>query len=150
MKFTALLVVAGLLAGTGCGPAKPFPIDLGHEPCDHCHMTLADRRFAAELVTRTGRQFRFDDIGCLATFLADSGAQVSAGGRAWVSDFLHPDQWIPADSATYLRSSSVHTPMASGIVAVRTEVSLDSLAVALSGARLSWVQVLATARDSVH
>jgi copper chaperone NosL len=150
MKLVHLALTLVLLTGTGCGAAKPFPIDLGHEPCDHCHMTLADRRYTAELVTRTGRQFRFDDIGCLAAFLADSGARLAAGSHAWVSDYLHPDTWLPADSARYLRSPATHTPMASGLLAVAPGAPIDSLQGALTGQRLSWTQVMAEARDSTR
>ena len=150
MKLVHPALILVLLAVTGCGAARPFPIELGHEPCDHCHMTLADPRFTAELVTRTGRQYRFDDIGCMARFLADSGARLAEGSKAWVSDYLHPESWLSADSANYLRSPANHTPMASGLLAVAPGAPIDSLRAALSGQQLTWVQVMTSARDSIR
>ena len=108
-------------------------------------MTLVDRRFAAELVTRTGREFRFDDIGCLATFLADSGAELTRDGKAWVNDYLAPGHWLAIDSARYLRSSTLPTPMASGLVALAPGAPVDSVRQALAATQLTWAEVLAEA-----
>ncbi|MEO8029723.1 MAG: hypothetical protein ABJC74_00650 [Gemmatimonadota bacterium] len=138
-----LAAIGGLLLA-GCGAPRPFALDLGHEPCDHCHMTLTDTRFAAELVTRTGREFRFDDIGCLAAFLADSGWLLADGGAAWVSDFQHPGHWLRSDSAIYLRTAALHTPMASGVIALAGGGPVDSLAAALAATRLDWTGLPAT------
>ncbi len=45
---------------------------------------------------------------------------------------------------TYLRSDSLHTPMGSGLIALRTDGPVDSLRAVLSGTRLDWASVRAT------
>jgi copper chaperone NosL len=104
-------------------------------------MTLADRRFIAEWLTRTGKPYRFDDIGCLTAFLAEGKLSTGADGHAWVADFLHPGVWISADEAVYLRTDSLHTPMASGLIAVMADQPIDSLRQALGATRLEWADV---------
>ena len=141
MRLLGWLRAAPLLAALACGQPRPFPIVMGQDPCDHCHMTLADRRFVAELVTRTGKQYRFDDIGCLAAFLANEGSASAAGASAWVGDFLHPGQWLRADSATYLRSEALHTPMASGLIALGPGAPVDSVRTVLAATVLAWPEV---------
>jgi copper chaperone NosL len=104
-------------------------------------MTVADSRFVAEWLTTRGKPYRFDDIGCLAAFLAEGKRSLGADGHAWVADFLHPGLWISAERAVYLRTDSLHTPMASGLIAVRMDEPLDSLQRTLGATRLDWTAV---------
>jgi copper chaperone NosL len=107
-------------------------------------MTIADPRFSAQLLTRTGRAISFDDVGCLAAWMQENPVEVNA---VWVVDFVD-HRWLPADSAVYLRSDSLHTPMASGLAALRPGAEFDSVAARLGGERLDWAQV--QARPHAH
>jgi copper chaperone NosL len=138
----AALVGAAALA---CGAPGPVPITLGERDCDHCHMTIADARFAAELVTRTGKVYLFDDVGCLATFTVSGSVPPEEVQSAWVSDIRHPGTFIPAQDAAFLRTDRVQTPMGSSLVAV-PRAAADSLQAALGGTLLDWGEVLAAAR----
>lgn len=103
-------------------------------------MTIADPRFAAEAVSRTGKIFAFDDVGCLAAWLGGTSEPV---GSAWVTSFVDRQSWLSADSAVYLRTDSLRTPMASGLIALRPGQEADSVRAALGGTILSWREVLA-------
>lgn len=144
MRIGVAVSAAALLTLAACGGSRPFPIVLGEDGCDHCHMTVTDPRYTAELLTTTGKGYRFDDIGCLAAFLAEGTVPPERQGQAWVDDFLHPGQWIRAEDAAYLRSDSLHTPMGSGLIALRADGPVDSLRTLLSGTRLDWAAVRAT------
>jgi copper chaperone NosL len=129
-----------LLLLAACVPVRPRAIAWGHEQCAHCHMTLTDHRFAAEVITRTGKVVTFDDVGCLQAWLNGNQGPVS---RVWVVDFAAPDQWLPADSAVYLQSDTIRTPMASGLVAVRPGRAADSLRAVLGGKLQTWRELRA-------
>ncbi len=109
-------------------------------------MTIVDQRFAAELVTRTGKVFAFDDAGCLATFTAGGSVEPAQVHSAWVTDFRLPGTLIPAQDAIFLRTDSIRTPMSSNLLAVPRSAG-DSLQAALGGTLLDWSQILAEARD---
>jgi copper chaperone NosL len=102
-------------------------------------MTVADPRFAAELRTNTGKAVVFDDVGCLAAWLAENSGRVAA---VWVASFTTPDRWLPADSAVYLQSDTLRTPMASGLAALRPGSEADSIRSFLGGRLLTWPDVL--------
>ena len=104
----------------------PRPIALGEEVCRHCHMTIADPRFAAELVTTRGRVYVFDDVGCLAAFVATSRCRSTVVHSLWVHDFLHPDSLLDARTASYLRVDSLRTPMGSHLAALAPGAAVDS------------------------
>jgi copper chaperone NosL len=141
------LPAAALLgaAALACTTPGPVPIVLGERDCEHCHMTIADARFAAELVTRTGKVYMFDDAGCLATFTVNGPVPPEQVRSAWVSDFRQPGTLIPAQDAIFLRTDAVRSPMASNLVAVPRAAG-DSLRAALGGTLLDWAQILAEAR----
>lgn len=115
----------------------------GTDQCAHCHMTIADPRYAAELVTRTGKVLVFDDIGCLATFLASGAMAPAAVHSAWAHDYVAPGEWARTGDLSFVHSDSFHTPMGSGLVALASREDADSLRAAVGGERLDWAQVLA-------
>jgi len=128
-----------------CAAPATRPIVYGSDQCAHCHMTVADPRFAAELVTKTGKVLVFDDIGCLANYLATGTVAPDKIHSTWVHDYLAPDSFVRTGEVHFVRSTAFHTPMSSGIVAVAPTSSADSLGMAVGGERLDWAQVLALA-----
>jgi copper chaperone NosL len=106
-------------------------------------MTLADPRFAAEALTKTGKAVVLDDVGCLAAWLGENSTPIAS---AWVADFAEPATWLRADSAVYLQSDTIRTPMSSGLAALRPGRQADSVRAALGGRLLTWAEVLASPR----
>jgi copper chaperone NosL len=140
---TAAVLLTLVLLLAGCRRPGPRAIAYGSESCAHCHMTIADPRFSAELLTRTGKAIPFDDVGCLAAWLAEHALPVAG---SWVVSFTD-SRWIRADSATYLHTDRLHTPMASGLVALRPGREADSVQALLGGWLLSWPEVLSRPHD---
>jgi len=138
--LAAVLLAAG--AGAGCGHPAPRALVLGEDACAHCHMTLADPRFSAELVTMTGRTIPFDDVGCMGTFVATGGVPAEDIHSVWVSDYLRGDSLLAADTAMFLATDSIRTPMHYGIIALAPGAGADSLRAALGGVVLTWEQVV--------
>jgi copper chaperone NosL len=137
-------VGAGLALGLGAlGCARPDarPIGYGEETCRHCHMTITDPRFAAELVTRTGKVYVFDDVGCLAAFAREGTVAAADVGALWVFDYLAPDSMLDARRAVFLRVDTLATPMSSGVVALRPGPRADSLRARWGGRFIPWADV---------
>ncbi|HET9726881.1 MAG TPA: nitrous oxide reductase accessory protein NosL [Gemmatimonadales bacterium] len=132
------LAAAALL---GCAQPAPRAIAYGEEPCRHCHMTIVDPRFAAELVTATGKVYVFDDVGCLTAFVHDGEVPPSKVHGLWVYDYLQPDSLLDARQAVYLRVDSLATPMGSHLAALRAGPAADSLRARLGGTLLTWEQL---------
>lgn len=141
MRHGMLLLTAAVTLG--CAAPAPRPIGYGTEPCAHCHMTIDDARFAAELVTRKGRVAVFDDPTCLATYYAAGTTPPAEVALLVVYDFVTPDSALDAATAIYLRTDRVSTPMGGGIIALRNAREADSVRTALGGEVLHWPQLLA-------
>lgn len=138
------------LLALACGEPRPGAFTWGSDACEHCHMTLADPRFAAQLVTTRHRVHRFDDPGCLANFLLQEQVPADLVHSLWVNDFLAPERLLRVEDAVFLRSDRLRTPMDSRIAALVPGPPADSLRAALAGELLTWEQVLAHIREHGH
>ncbi len=140
---TAWLLPLAAAALAACGRQSPREIAYGAEPCGHCHMIIADPHFSAEAISPTGKVATFDDVGCLAAWLAEG--QEAAG---WVVSFVDGATWLAAGEAVYLHSEALRTPMGSGLAALRPGPEADSVRAALGGTLLTWDEV--RARPHTH
>ena len=68
-KLKFILFVSFISFITSC-TTKPQPIKMG-DACDFCIMGVADNRFGAELITKKGKIYKFDDIHCLIGFIKE-------------------------------------------------------------------------------
>lgn len=105
----------------GCAPAAPAPraIRWGRDVCAFCHMTFADRRFAAEVWDPAlGRVHVYDDFGCAVLAVYEADLIDRADIPFWVTDDGAPDTWLDARTARY--RGDVVTPMGYGHSAGRS------------------------------
>jgi copper chaperone NosL len=110
-----LLSLAGLALVAGCAAPGPRPIAYGQEQCGFCRMTVDDRRYAAEVITTTGKVHTFDSIECLAAYVG--GADAGAVRGAWVHDVTRPGALVSVDSVRFWQLGGSVSPMGKGLVA---------------------------------
>jgi copper chaperone NosL len=70
-------------------------------------MIVSDRRFGAQLVTRTGKAVTFDSISCLRTYLS----RTRDAGETWVVDASNPGRLVREVDAQILADSATRPPM---------------------------------------
>lgn len=132
--------MAGVAIGCGADGVASLPeIRYGEEPCRHCGMIIDDPRFAAARMDRGERHF--DDIGCLVNDLIETPGAV--GAATWVHDY-NTEAWVAGCDATYVHSTEVRTPMASGVIAFARREDANAASVALPGDMVSWDALAAT------
>jgi len=120
---------------TGCAKGPPQPVEIEEaDSCALCKMAISQKQYAAELIDAEERVYKFDDIGCLLKFAADRNLT----GRAPENVYLYFRDfdgagWIKGDSAQFVRSPEIPSPMASGIIAVSNRQKAESHAVKFGG-----------------
>jgi len=137
--------VLPLLAALACtrGPPAPAQLDTRNDACASCRMLVSDPRTAAQLVAPGEDPLFFDDVGCLARYLAEHPAR--PGAMAYVADH-RTRAWVPAPGASYLLQEAVATPMGSHILAYRDGASRDADPSARGGRPLRAEDVFASGR----
>jgi nitrous oxide reductase accessory protein NosL len=131
-------LVFALLLGA-CAPSQPDgPIE---PPCAQCSMIIGDPRFAGAIGTRKRGKveyFFFDDVGEM--FLFEPPAADAT--QYFVADHTSTE-WVLGESAFYLRSSKLRTPMATGVAAFALEADREALAERHRGERPSFSELRA-------
>lgn len=129
--LTALLLAA-------CS-VEPDPIAFGSDNCAFCQMTIVDKTHAAQLVTRKGKQHKFDAIECLVQNLPEWEKDEIA--HLLVADYGNPGAMIPAETATFLISDEIKSPMGAYLSAFSSDQVADGAREAHGGALYSWMDL---------
>ena len=140
-----LAAAAGAAVLVACAASRPRPIAFGTEACSHCHMTIADPRYAAVLLTTTGKTIAFDDPGCLLSYLAGGAIAADRVQGVWFHSFLEPDSVYPAAQVRLVRSDTLRTPMASGLAVAHEGSGVAELERLVGGRGRSWDEMRAEA-----
>lgn len=144
----ALLTITGSLAGCESSPLTgPPELHLGHQECGDCGMQInEDRCCCAVLIEVDDKQRRyilFDDIGCMLEHKATNPELKVI--EHWVRDYT-ARVWIRGESATYLMTEQVHTPMGSWLIAFATLDAANAMQRDKGGRVLSWDEVIVARR----
>jgi copper chaperone NosL len=136
-----LAAISSLAVAAACASGGPPVVHYGEENCAECRMTIGDPRFGASVVTTKGKVLKFDSVECAAAYFA--AADPGMIREAWVSDYRNPGTFVRAESAFYLRTTAVGSPMGSGILAVAAAQEAAALQQEIGGEALPWEAVVA-------
>jgi len=138
MRFLYLILLISLLSCT----AEPEPLRYGTDACHHCKMTLVDKKFGAELVTKKGKVYKFDDINCMVSFYNSGEVEHRDFAYKLVVDFLQPGTLIEAADAFYLKSPAIKSPMASQVAAFQSKKNMENVQKEMTGIYLVWGELV--------
>jgi copper chaperone NosL len=144
-KTFLTIITLLLLVLTACSP-KPEPLNFGQDGCAYCKMKMMDDRYGAEIVTTKGKVYKFDSIECLAADLVKGTVPKGVIHSLYVIDFETPGQLIPTDSAHFVISKKLLSPMGMNISAYRDTAIAANVARLYFGEQVSWQAV----QDSVR
>lgn len=120
--ITCLLVACAAPANT---EPQPPEIVYGQDVCEHCGMLIDDAHFAAALVIIDGPPHKFDDIAEMVMFNMDHPDQQV---RAWFVHDYNTEAWIRGETASYVMSTDLATPMGGGVAAFEKQADAEPFA----------------------
>jgi copper chaperone NosL len=135
-----------LLTGCAANAAEPTPptIHYGEDVTEGCGMIISEKRFAAAYVLADGQSRIFDDIGEMTrAYLKEPPDAVAA---VFVHDY-ETEAWMRGEAAFYMQSSSLPTPMLSGLAAFADRDKAEALALEYKGKTLTFEELLADYRS---
>lgn len=119
---------------------KPAEIVYGSDACHYCDMTIVDKQFASQLVTSKGRTYKYDAIECMVHSSQEQFAGVDMAYML-IADFDEPGTLIDAQSATYLVSENLPSPMAAYLSGYKTKAHAQSRLDEFGGKIYSWSEI---------
>lgn len=136
-RWPAILLIAAMIS-TACATrsAAPQPptIHYGEDVSAGCGMIISDPRFATAALAGEHDPLLFDDIG---DYLSYAQTHHLVPEAVFVHDY-RTKEWLRAETAWYLLSPSVRTPMGSGLAAFSEESAARQVQAKESGEVLSW------------
>jgi copper chaperone NosL len=131
--ITAFFMFIFMSCNTG-----PQPIKLGSDACSFCKMTIAEKNFGGEILTKKGKVYKFDDSHCVIGFIKANTVDKNDIKEVYLVNYVEPHNFIPASSAHLLKSDELHSPMGGNTAAFENENQLKEVQEKIKGEVVTW------------
>jgi copper chaperone NosL len=135
-SIAKISIFAFILFIASCNNSSPQTIKLNKDKCDYCSMTIADGRFGAELISKKGRCYKFDDLRCLIDYKKEkSSVEFNA---IYVHNYNESNQLIDAKKAFYVQNEDLRSPMGGNCAAFLNKEKAIQFSKTQNANVLSW------------
>lgn len=146
----AAVAIAAMAAG--CGGARPDgpqppEIAYGRDVCEQCGMVISEARFACATVLEDGTAHKFDDLGDMVIYHFDRPDQKVI---AYFAHEYTSEAWIRAESAFYVQSDAIKSPMGHGLAAFEKAAAAEAFAKEVDGRVLDFDGMRADVHVRLH
>ena len=133
------VVVCILILFTVSCTVKPDKIVYGKDACYYCKMNIVDKNHAAQLVTKKGKQYKYDAVEC---FLNDLALRDTTKLKFFlVTDYITPEKLVDATSATFIISEMIQSPMGENLASFETKDIAMNYVQKNNGKLYSWPEI---------
>ena len=136
----ALALVMATVFFTSCS-SQPEPFKYGTDVCHTCKMGIADFKFGTEIITKKGKLYKFDDIGCMIQFLKSKALAQKDISQMVVINYEKKDDFLDVNKTAFVVSDEIRSPMNFNTVAF---TGRDLAQIFLSGKKgniLTWNEI---------
>ncbi|MBS1614604.1 MAG: nitrous oxide reductase accessory protein NosL [Bacteroidetes bacterium] len=116
----------------------PTPIQVGKDNCNFCKMGIADARFGAEVVSKKGKAWKFDDVHCLLGFLKEGSLKAEEIKEVYLTRYDGDHKLMPAEKSFLLHSENLRSPMGGNVAAFENTQSVQAAEQEFGGESISW------------
>ncbi len=134
-----IVLLFSLIFIFSCSSNEPKPIKINVDACDYCKMTISNGKFGAEILTKKGRYYKFDDMSCMLKY-AKENKNVPVQSF-FINDYTKDNALISAEQSYYLKDGKINSPMRGNIAAFETDKEQYNFQKQLNAELLNWEQV---------
>ena len=113
-------------------------IKYGTDQCEHCKMTLTDKKYGALIYTQKGKSFKFDAAECLLDYVKENKNSESEIDKYFVINLTEPGELINAAETIFLISPELRSPMGENISAFKNKADAEKYQTEFGGEIFSW------------
>jgi copper chaperone NosL len=135
IRYKLSLVATTFLVLSACSKA-PHKIDYGNDGCHFCKMTIVDKIHGSELISDTGKVFKFDATECMLSYV-DENKELLIGSLL-TNYYEDPTKFLSTQEATFLISEKLPSPMGANLTAFKTKESAEKVLTEKGGELYSW------------
>jgi len=140
MNLFSLILFTGVISLFACSQESK-PISYGKDACDFCKMTIMDKRFASEIMTKKGKAYKFDDLLCTVSFMNEGNIPQTDIACIYVTDFDNAE-FLNVSDGYFIKYEKYRSPMGGNVAAFETKEQLESASNKVKGEIISWEKVL--------
>ncbi|MFY0625530.1 MAG: nitrous oxide reductase accessory protein NosL [Reichenbachiella sp.] len=137
-RLAKIFLVVQMLPFVSCS-IEPAVINYGSDQCHFCKMTIVDQQHAAQFVTNKGKAHKFDAIECMMKELKVRNE--SDIKFILISDYETPKKLVDAQSAYYLVSEKIPSPMGAYLSGFANQETRDWMQKENDGSVYDWIQL---------
>ncbi len=134
------ILLFSILLMNSCN-TEPQAIVQGKDNCHLCKMTITDPKYGAEILTKKGKVYKFDDVHCLLSFLQTKTLEEMQVKEIYVVDYTGNHSLVKVNESFLLQGDKIRGPMNGNIIAFKDKDSMKNLAAQLKGVAISWEQL---------
>ncbi|MBL7896779.1 MAG: nitrous oxide reductase accessory protein NosL [Bacteroidia bacterium] len=139
LNISAAVFILGLTL-VSCSAEKE-PIVIGKDNCDYCKMTISDARFGAEIVTKKGKVFKYDEAQCLLSDIKDGAVKSEDVKDIYLTDFCQNHELINHKNALFLKSEEFKSPMGGNVAAFSQRDSMVHYKKSINAEEVNWSNI---------
>ncbi len=120
--LTAIIFLTTILF-SACN-IQPQAIKVGSDNCSYCKMIIVDNRYGAEIITKKGKIFKFDELKCLQSAIIDGSIEVNKIEEFYFTDFCATHKLVKKEHCFLLKSKTLKAPMGGNTAVFSSKDSL--------------------------
>jgi len=136
IAVTVVLLLILLVGFESCNTGV-VPIQIGIDNCTFCKMTISDVRFGAEIITKKGKVYKFDDAHCILSFLQLNRPNQKDIKNIYFTDF-DQHSLVKINEVSLFKSDALRSPMGGNIAAFSNRNSMEKIKSHLKGTEVKW------------
>lgn len=140
LKFKIHALIISLIFLPACSK-EIATLEYGKDQCDHCRMTLTDKKYGAEIFTVKGKTIKFDAAECMLNYLKEKKTDDKEVEKYLVVNLTDPGVLIEAVKATFLISPKLRSPMGEDISSFAEKSTADKYAKEYGGEIYTWEEL---------
>lgn len=135
-RNNVVALFTGLMLLHSCGKSGPEPVKLHSDACESCKMAISDGRYMAEIITKKGRVYKFDDLSCLLDYT--SGMEPGTIKAYYIGNAEKDNELFDATTAWYISHESLRSPMGGNTAAYTTKEAAAANAAKYNVTPANW------------
>jgi copper chaperone NosL len=141
LKFSSAIAITMTTLFLFSCSVKPEPFKYGMDVCHTCKMGVADKKFGAELITKKGKVFKFDDIGCMVRFMKSGAVEQKETAQTVVINYEKKDDFLDVNNVVFAVSEEIKSPMNFNAAAFQNKEAADKFLTGKNGKILRWNEI---------
>jgi copper chaperone NosL len=141
-KKSVLAIVTAMVTIflTSCS-VQPEPFKYGTDICYTCKMGIADVKFGSELVTKKGKVYKFDDLGCMIRFIKSGTIEQKDIARTVVINYEKKNDFTDVNKAVFVVSEEIRSPMNFNTAAFADKEAAGKFLTGSKGNIMTWNEI---------